>query len=200
MPCLLSGAFQVVQVALAEQVFIIGEGGSISLGLMYMAMGIGTGVGPILARVFTGDRDRPLRHAITISYGISAIGVWMTATLSSFSIVLIGTILRGLGGAIGWVFSTQLLLQLLPDQIRGRGFFHRVRSANVDECDWCVDRRCSDGYQRTTRPNAHLDGNLKSVAWASLGSMDNHIQATSTRLNRQTATWKPNLTPFAAVA
>jgi MFS family permease len=116
------GAFQVVQVALAEQVFIIGEGGSVSLGLIYMAMGIGTGAGPILARVITGDRDGPLRRAIAISYGVSAIGVWLTATLISFPVVLIGTFLRGVGGAIGWVFSTQLLLQLLPDQVRGRVF------------------------------------------------------------------------------
>ncbi len=116
------GAFQVVQVVLAEEFFVIGEGGSVSLGLMFMAMGIGTGVGPILARVFTGDRDRPLRKAIALSYGISAIGSWLTATLVSFPVVLVGTFLRGFGGAIGWVFSTQLLLQLLPDQVRGRVF------------------------------------------------------------------------------
>ena len=119
---MIAGAFQVVQVALAEQVFIIGEGGGISLGLIYAVLGIGTGVGPILARRFTGDRDRPLRVAIAISYAVGTVGVWLTATIISFPIVLFGTFLRGLGGAIGWVFSTQLLLQLLPDQVRGRVF------------------------------------------------------------------------------
>ena len=119
---MIAGAFQVVQVALAEQVFVIGEGGGISLGLIYAVMGIGTGIGPILARRFTGDRDHPLRVAIAISYAVSTIGVWLTATIISFPIVLFGTLLRGLGGAIGWVFSTQLLLQLLPDQVRGRVF------------------------------------------------------------------------------
>lgn len=116
------GAFQVVQVALAERVFVIGEGGGVSLGLIYAALGIGTGAGPIIARRFTGDRDYPLRVAIAISYGISTIGVWLVATIASFPIVLFGTILRGIGGAIGWVFSTQLLLQLLPDHVRGRVF------------------------------------------------------------------------------
>jgi MFS family permease len=119
---LIAGAFQVVQVALAEQVFIIGEGGAISLGLIYAAMGVGTAVGPILARRFTGDRDKPLRVAIAVGYLITSLGVWLTATLISFPIVLVGTLLRGLGGAIGWVFSTQLLLQLLPDRVRGRVF------------------------------------------------------------------------------
>jgi hypothetical protein len=30
--------------------------------------------------------------------------------------------LRGLGGGIHWVFTTQLLLQKIPDQVRGRVF------------------------------------------------------------------------------
>ena len=47
-------------VAIAEDIFVIGEGGGISLGLMLALGGVGTGVGPIVARRFTGDRDRPL--------------------------------------------------------------------------------------------------------------------------------------------
>ena len=33
-----------------------------------------------------------------------------------------GLVLRGVGGGIAWVFSTQLLLQLVPNHIRGRIF------------------------------------------------------------------------------
>src|SRR5690606_7576173 len=36
--------------------------------------------------------------------------------------VTVGTFIRGFGSGIGWVFSTQLLLQLVPDQVRGRVF------------------------------------------------------------------------------
>jgi MFS family permease len=117
-----SGAFQVLQVTLAQQVFVMGENGSTSLGLLYAFAGIGTGVGPILARVFTGDRDRPLRMAITISYLLGVIGLAMTAPLASFSLVLLGTFVRMLGGGINWTFSTQLLLEWVPDKVRGRVF------------------------------------------------------------------------------
>lgn len=117
-----AGAFQVVQVALTQEVYVIGEGGGTSLGLMYAVTGIGTGIGPIVARRFTGDREGPLRRAITISYVIAAVGVVMIAPLTGFGLVLIGTVLRGVGGGIGWVFSTQLLLQKLPDRVRGRVF------------------------------------------------------------------------------
>ena len=117
-----SGPLQVIQVVLAEQVFVIGEGGGTGLGLMYAVAGVGTGLGPIIARRFTGDRDRSLRVAIALSYAIAALGLGMVAPLSSFDLVLLGTLLRAIGGGIGWVFSTQLLLNLVPNHVRGRVF------------------------------------------------------------------------------
>jgi len=118
----MNGVFQIIQVTLAEQVFVIGEGGGTSLGLMYAVAGVGTGLGPILARRFTGDQDRALRRALVLSYFISIAGLLIIARLSSFEVVLFGTFLRAFGGGINWVFSTQLLLQLLPDRVRGRVF------------------------------------------------------------------------------
>ncbi|NJN81030.1 MAG: MFS transporter [Caldilineaceae bacterium] len=117
-----SGGFQVLQVVVAEQVYVIGEGGGYSMGLLFAVTGIGTGLGPILARRFTGDRDRALRSAIVWGYLIGALGIAVTAPLLGFGVVLIGMFLRGFGGGIVWVFSTQLLLHLLPDDVRGRVF------------------------------------------------------------------------------
>ncbi len=117
-----AGGFQVVQVAISEQVFVIGEGGGISLGLMFGVVGVGTGIGPILARRFTGDRDRALRLAIIVGYFVNTVGLLMMAPLTNFGVLLVGALLRGVGGGIIWVFSTQLLLQLVPNQIRGRIF------------------------------------------------------------------------------
>lgn len=117
-----SGVFQVIQVALAERIFVIGEGGGTSLGILYAVAGVGTGIGPIIARRYTGDRDRLLRVAIALSYGITILGLAINAPLTSFGVVLFGTLLRAAGGGINWVFSTQLLLQTVPDNVRGRVF------------------------------------------------------------------------------
>jgi NRE family putative nickel resistance protein-like MFS transporter len=116
------GSFQVIQVQLAEQVFVIGEGGGTSLGIMYAVVGVGTGLGPIAARWVTGDRHRAQRIAIAVSYAITAAGLVIVASLASFGVVLVGTLLRGLGTGMMWVFSTQLLLELLPGEVRGRVF------------------------------------------------------------------------------
>jgi MFS family permease len=119
---ILSAGFQVLQVAIAQKIFVIGQGGGISLGLMFALSGIGTGVGPMLARWITGDDPKSLRWAISIGYLIGGLGLVLTAPLFSFGSVLLGTMLRGLGGGIVWVFSTQLLLQVVPNQVLGRVF------------------------------------------------------------------------------
>ena len=61
--------FQVVQVIVTESIFTIGAAGGISLGLMFAVAGVGTGIGPILARRITGDQDRPLRRVIIWGMG-----------------------------------------------------------------------------------------------------------------------------------
>lgn len=119
---IISGPFQVIQVVIAEQIYSIGKGSGFSLGLMFAAVGVGTGIGPILARRFTGDRPRPLRNAIALSYIVSTAGLVMIAALPNFGFVLFGTLIRGVGVGINWVFSTQLLLQLVPSRVRGRVF------------------------------------------------------------------------------
>ena len=105
-----------------DTVITIGEAGGISLGLMFAVAGVGTGVGPILARRFTGDRQRSLCRMIILGYGLASLGLIISAPLINFSMVLFGTFLRGAGGGIIWVFSTQLLMQLVPNQVRGRVF------------------------------------------------------------------------------
>jgi MFS family permease len=118
----ITSIFQIIQVTISSQVFILGEGGSTGLGLIYAMVGIGTGLGPILARLFTGDHEALLRKAIAAGYLIGATGMFIVSPLSSFGAVLLGTLLRGIGSSLIWVFSTQLLLQIVPNRVRGRVF------------------------------------------------------------------------------
>ena len=119
---LMFSGIQIAQVAISEQVFVIGEGGGIGLGIMFGITGVGTGIGPIMARYITGDKDRLLRLAIILGYIIGGVGLVVAAPLFSFGLVLLGMTLRGIGGGIIWVFSTQLLLHMVPNEVRGRVF------------------------------------------------------------------------------
>ena len=119
---LLSSGIQVILVEIAKNYFVIGVGGALSLGMMYCMNGVGSGIGPILARRWTGDRDKPLRVSISFGYVIAAIGIAIMAPVSALGTVLFGGFVRSVGGGIAWVFSTQLLLQRAPNEIRGRIF------------------------------------------------------------------------------
>jgi MFS family permease len=119
---LIAGGFQVLQVTIAEKIFVIGKEGGISLGLMFAIAGVGTGVGPIIIRRFVGDDESRLRLALVAGYAITALGMVIIAPLLNFGVLLLGILLRGIGGGMIWVFSTQLLLQLVPNRVRGRVF------------------------------------------------------------------------------
>ncbi len=119
-------AYEVTAVPISQNVFIIGQGGGIGLGLIYAVVGLGTGLGPIVMRMFTGDRERALRVGIMVSFAIAALGMFIAAPMVttgySFVIFLIGLFIRGFGGGTVWVFASQLALQTVADQVRGRVF------------------------------------------------------------------------------
>ena len=119
---LMSTGLQVVLVEISNSYFVIGVGGALSLGMIYCVNGIGSGIGPIFARRWTGDRDKLLRISIILGYLIAVIGIAIMAPLFNFETVLFGGLVRSIGGGIAWVFSTQLLLQRSPNEIRGRIF------------------------------------------------------------------------------
>jgi len=112
--------FELIYVMLSQERFRFGEDGGLGLGLMYATVGLGSGIGPLLARYFVGDVNRAVRWAIAVSYVITLVGIAIAAPVISFPLFLLGTFLRAVGNGVIWVFSTQLLLQTLPNEIRGR--------------------------------------------------------------------------------
>ena len=114
------GLANVAMARVSQTVFVIGEGGGTSLGLMFAMVGVGTGVGPILARRFTGDREPALRRALSPMYILGSLGLLVAATLASFEIVMLGMFLRGFAVGAIWVFSTQLLYILVDEKVLGR--------------------------------------------------------------------------------
>lgn len=116
------GGLQVLQVMIADQVFPIGKASGFSLGFMFMMVGMGTGISPFIARKWTGDEESRLRKTIVLGFVLVAVAMSVIATLKSFPIILCGLLIEGLGSGIIWVFSTQLLLSLTDETVRGRVF------------------------------------------------------------------------------
>ncbi|HEX9744916.1 MAG TPA: MFS transporter [bacterium] len=116
------GGIPVVIVAISEKIFSMGEGGAISTGIMFSVWGIGSGVGPIMARRFTGDNHELMRKLVAASYVCIALGTALAGFHSIFVLVFAGLFINGFGIGVVWVFTTQLLMQLVPNEVRGRIF------------------------------------------------------------------------------
>jgi predicted MFS family arabinose efflux permease len=116
------GAINVIEVPLAEQVFPLLGNGSLTLGILYAATGIGTGVGPLVMRHWLGDSKPAQMRAIQIGFGALTVGVLGLAIAPSLPWVLVATAVRAIGSGGIWVFATVLLQQMLPDHVRGRVF------------------------------------------------------------------------------
>lgn len=143
-------AYDVTSVAISQTVFVIGQGGGIGLGLIYATVGIGTGVGPILMRLLTGDDEQKMRVAIMVSYMMAALGMFLAAPMVttgySFTLFLFGLFIRGFGGGTVWVFASQLALQSVADRVRGRVFstefalFSLMASLAAASAGWALER------------------------------------------------------------
>lgn len=117
---LLGATFEVVQVAIAQRVFIIGENGGSSTGLMFAISGVGLMFSTLVLPYFVTDSIPRLVWIITLGYLIGSLGLALNAILLNLGLTLVGTFFRGIGNGIVYLFSTQLILQLVPTQVRGR--------------------------------------------------------------------------------
>lgn len=116
------GGIAVVEVAFAKEVFPIGDEGAGTLGLIYLVIGVGTGLGPVVARRITGDNPAPMQWAILLSYVAMLIGYTMQGWAFTLVIFLVATFIRTIGTGINWVYSSSLLQIVVPGHYLGRVF------------------------------------------------------------------------------
>lgn len=105
-----------------RELFPLGRDGAFSIGLLYMARGIGTGIGPIVALRLGGSGPDFLRHSIAPAILSTGLGYILFSGAPNLGLAMLTVLLAHIGGSIQWVFSTALLQMQVPDQLRGRVF------------------------------------------------------------------------------
>ena len=127
------GAINVLEISYADNVYplsntalgqglSIEDGGTATLGLIYVFSGLGTGLGPLLIRRWLGDSTKRLMIGISIGFLFTAVGISTLGLVSNLSAFLGSTFVRTVGTGTIWVFSSVLLQMLIPDKVRGRVF------------------------------------------------------------------------------
>ncbi len=92
----LGGGILTLLAVFGERIFPVGNSAATGIGVLFAARGIGTAVGPIVARRLSGEGAKGMQRTIGISFLI--------------------------GGVFYWVFSTVLLQRGVEDAFRGRVF------------------------------------------------------------------------------
>jgi len=108
---------QILQILLSQRYPHIGPS-ALLLGYIFSVGGLVSFFSPILVRLFTGNDHRKMRHAITFSYLVVALGMLLQAPVPPFGVLLLGVSLRSVGAVLIWTFSTQLLLSRTPFRLR----------------------------------------------------------------------------------
>lgn len=106
----------------AASVFIVGTEGSITLGVLYMAFGLGAILGPILANRFSDGSKVFFRRWIWIAFMMVPVG-WLGFGLgATLAIAAVFIIIRAMGNSINWTYSNVQLQLSVPDRYLGRVF------------------------------------------------------------------------------
>lgn len=106
----------------ATSIFVIGDGGELSLGLLYSAFGVGAIIGPLVMNRFHAGSLPALRRSVAVGFVWITLG-WLVLAGAPLLIVAAGAImLRAMGNSVNWVYSTTMIQKNFPDEYLGRAF------------------------------------------------------------------------------
>lgn len=106
----------------ATQIFIMGNEGKISLGILYSAFGFGAFLGPLLLNRFHDDSIHQLRRLIVIGFLFSSLAWLFLGLAGSLLLVAVAMFVRGGGGSANWTYSSAILQKRVQDRYLGRVF------------------------------------------------------------------------------
>ncbi len=118
----LGGGILTLLAVFGERIFPVGKSAATGIGVLFAARGIGTAVGPIVARRIAGEGTKRLQVSIGIAFLIGGIFYFAFGASTSFIVALLVLGIAHTGGSILWVFSTVLLQRNVEDNFRGRVF------------------------------------------------------------------------------
>jgi len=118
----IGGGILTLLAVFGERIFPVGKDAAGGIGVLFAARGIGTAVGPIVARRIAGEVDRRMQASIGIAFLIGGVFYILFGSATSFIFALVVLGIAHCGGSILWVFSTVILQRSVVDSFRGRVF------------------------------------------------------------------------------
>ena len=116
------GGIMTLLAVFGERIFPVAGKAATGIGVLFTARGIGTAIGPILARRWAGETRKQMQISIGVAFLIGGAFYVAFGISRNFLLALLFLLIAHTGGSILWVFSTVLLQRAVEDQFRGRVF------------------------------------------------------------------------------
>ncbi|MFN8485856.1 MAG: MFS transporter [Anaerolineae bacterium] len=107
---------------MGNEIFPIGVGGAITIGLMYGARGVGAAIGPVIAERIGNPSRSYLRRGLGPACLVGAAGYLGASFAPILPLALLGIGCGAMGSSTQWVFSTTLVQVNVPNRLLGRIF------------------------------------------------------------------------------
>jgi len=114
------GAVDILNVKFSENVNMQVGDSSTTLGLIFASVGFGCFLGPVVLNAAVQPRPRPLLWASALAFIFLFAGAVLLAAARRLYMVLVATLVRAVGSATLWIYSTLLLQLRCPNTILGR--------------------------------------------------------------------------------
>ena len=104
------------------QVFVLGEQGITSMAILWSAFGFGAIIGPLITNRFSDDSVRVLRRLIIVGFVMVVLGWLAWGAAPSIEWLVLAVVVRSIGSAVNWTYSSVIIQQIVPDEYLGRMF------------------------------------------------------------------------------
>ncbi|MEM7347411.1 MAG: MFS transporter [Chloroflexota bacterium] len=144
------GSTDIFMTVYASQIFVIGEDGAITFGLLMTSSGIGAVLGPLVANRLGDGKMRALQNSITVGYILVALSWVLFGLAPTLPLAMAALLLRAMGGSTMWTYSNTIIQMKVPNQFLGRifaldhGIFTLVASLSIWLTGLALDRLALD--------------------------------------------------------
>lgn len=116
------GSVDSVMIAYATSLFVMGENGTGSLGILYSAFGIGAIIGPFILNHFNNGTVFTMRRLMIVSFAWVTVGWLLLGLAPSLVVASLALMVRAAGGSATWTYSSTIIQASVPNSYLGRVF------------------------------------------------------------------------------
>ncbi len=148
------GSDDIVMAIYATQFFVLGADGTGSLGILYGAFGIGAILGPLLLDRLNNGSIKAMSRLILVGYVFVSLGWFLFSYAPTLYFAAFALMVRAMGSALYWAYSSVILQKTVPDKYLGRLFaldiagYRLATVLSILFTGWSLNQASSEGVRQ----------------------------------------------------